>query len=88
MDIRYEYDHIDFSTQAQDVGSSFTSINTHAAMPAHERFNQGVLENILEEAGFEDIVVKDLSDNVLPMLRLFYVLAFIPYFIIHLLSHD
>ncbi|ESZ93814.1 hypothetical protein SBOR_5809 [Sclerotinia borealis F-4128] len=82
----YEYDHIDFTTQSKDVGSSFTNINTHAAMPAHERFNQGVLEEILAEAGFEDIVVKDLSDNVLPMLRMFYLLAFIPYFIVSFLG--
>ncbi|CAD6441323.1 5b1ddec9-1811-475f-8a14-dded56fccdcd [Sclerotinia trifoliorum] len=82
----YEYDHVDFTTQTKDIGASFTRINTHAAMPAHERFNQGVLEKILEEAGFEDVVVKDLSDNVLPMLRMFYLLAFIPYFVISFLG--
>ncbi|KAJ8057984.1 hypothetical protein OCU04_013157 [Sclerotinia nivalis] len=82
----YEYDHLDFTTQTKDIRTSFSSINTHAAMPAHERFNQGVLENILREAGFEDIIVKDLSENVLPMLRMFYVLAFIPYFIINCLG--
>lgn len=82
----YEYDHVDFSTQPKEVGDSWTTINKHASMPAYDRFHQGVLKGILEEAGFEDIEVKDLSPNVLPMLRLFYILAFIPYFIIAFLG--
>lgn len=55
-------------------------------MPAHERFTRGVLEGILKEAGFEEIIVEDLSDNVLPMLRMFYVLAFVPFLIISCLE--
>ena len=38
------------------------------------------------EAGFENIEVKDFSVNVLPTLRLFYVLAIIPYFIVSFLG--
>ncbi|KAH9216001.1 S-adenosyl-L-methionine-dependent methyltransferase [Leptodontidium sp. 2 PMI_412] len=49
-------------------------------------FATGVLEGILEDAGFVEVVVKDLSYNVLPMLRLFYLLAFIPYMIIAFLG--
>jgi sterol 24-C-methyltransferase len=82
----YEYDHVDFSTQPKEVGDSWTAINKHAAMPAYDRFQQGVLKGILEEVGFEDVEVKDLSENVLPMLRLFYILAFIPYLIIAFLG--
>lgn len=82
----YEYDHVDFSTQTEEVRSSWTTINKYAAMPANHRFKQGVLKIILEEAGFEDVVVKDLSENVLPMLRMFYLLAFIPYLIIAFLG--
>ncbi|TAQ86121.1 hypothetical protein B7494_g5557 [Chlorociboria aeruginascens] len=78
----YEYDHVDFSTQPEEVSKSWTTINTYAAMPANHHFRQGVLEGILEEAGFEDVTVKDLSQNVLPMMRLFFLLAFIPYHII------
>jgi ubiquinone/menaquinone biosynthesis C-methylase UbiE len=82
----YEYDHVDYSTQTEEVRRSWTTINTYAAMPANDQFKQGVLQGILEEAGFEDVVVKDLSENVLPMLRMFYILAFIPYFIIAFLG--
>jgi sterol 24-C-methyltransferase len=82
----YEYDHLDFSTQPEEVRDSWTAINKYAAMPAYNRFLQGVLKGILEEVGFEDVEVKDLSNNVLPMLRLFYIMAFIPYFIIAFLG--
>ena len=60
--------------------------NKYSSMPAHARFVRGVLEGILEEAGFEDVAVKDLSENVLPMVRRFYILTFIPYMIISFLG--
>jgi len=77
----YEYDHVDFSTQTAEVRDSWTTINKHTSMPTNDRSQQGVLKSILEEVGFEHVEVKDLSENVLPMMRLFYILAFIPYFI-------
>ncbi|CZT47258.1 related to ERG6 S-adenosyl-methionine delta-24-sterol-c-methyltransferase [Rhynchosporium secalis] len=62
----YEYDHVDFSTKPEAVGKSWTCINKYSAMPAYDRFKHGVLEDILEKAGFEIITVEDISDNVLP----------------------
>jgi len=82
----YEYDHLDFSTQTEEASNSWATINKYAAMPSNDRFKQGVLPEILEEAGFEDVVVEDLSETVLPMLRMFYLLAFIPYVIIAFLG--
>lgn len=82
----YEYDHVDFSDAREDVSSSWTNINKYTAMPANDRFKRGVLEGILEEVGFEEVVVTDLSENVVPMMRLFYIVAFIPYFIIAFLG--
>lgn len=80
--VLYEYDQPDFSTQSEEASSSWQTINKYAAMPANDRFVTGVLEGILEDVGFEDVVVTDLSENVMPMLRLFYLLVFIPYSII------
>jgi len=82
----YEYDHVDFSNEEKWVGKSWAEINKYTAMPANDRFKQGVLEDILEEAGFEEVVVRDLSDNIVPMMRFFYILAFIPYMIIAFLG--
>ena len=41
---------------------------------------------MMEGAGFEDIEVVDLSQNVAPMLRLFYIGAVIPYLLITFLG--
>jgi sterol 24-C-methyltransferase len=82
----YEYDHPDVAEMAPEVAKSLEEINKGAAMPAYDFFKKGVLEKILETAGFRDVVVQDLSENVLPMLRMFYVLAFVPYWIIRVLG--
>ncbi|TVY68992.1 Sterol 24-C-methyltransferase erg-4 [Lachnellula suecica] len=81
-----EYDHLDFETQSQEISDSWTTINKYSSMPANARFVRGVLEGILQESGFEDIKVEDLSENILPMVRMFYILAFIPYTIISFLG--
>ena len=82
----YEYDHPDFASQSPESSTSWQTINKYAAMPANDKFATGVLESILESVGFEDVIVTDLSDNVMPMLRLFYILAFIPYMIVAFLG--
>lgn len=57
-------------------------VNKFAAMPTN--VHEGVLLRMLEEAGFQDIVIENLSANIKPMLRLFFLLAIIPYLIIRL----
>lgn len=51
-------------------------------MPGNQSFTDGVLYGMLEEEGFQDIKRQDLTENVMPMLRYFYVLAYIPWLII------
>ena len=63
---------------------SWTAINERAAMLAYNQFQQGVLKGILEDISFQDVVVRDLSENVLLILQMFYLLGFIPYFIFSL----
>ena len=82
----YEYDHSNLDYAPSHVRESMNQINKYASMPANARFEQGVLQKMLIEAGYVDIVVKDLSTNVTPMLRLFFVLAYIPYLIIRFLG--
>jgi sterol 24-C-methyltransferase len=80
----YEYDHLDYRTAPKGIQESMEKINKYAAMPSNARFEKGVLERLLEEAGFEDLIVNDLSANVKPMLRLFFILAYLPYLLIQL----
>ena len=80
----YEYDHRDLRTVSKDLRNSMNQVNELAAMPTNTRFEEGVLERMLEDAGFEDVVLEDLSLNIRPMLRLFYIIAVIPYLLITL----
>jgi len=78
----HEYDHLSRDTMPPAVQESMTCINTYSSMPGNERFERGVLQELLEKAGFEGIETVDLSDHVLPMLWLFFVVAVIPSLII------
>ena len=80
--IEYEHDGCpDFA-----VKRKLQRVNSGSSMPAFTQFAPyGAIQKRLEAVGFEDVEVKDLSPNVLPMLRLFVVLAIVPYLIIRLL---
>jgi ubiquinone/menaquinone biosynthesis C-methylase UbiE len=75
----YEYDHEEIKTAPSDLQVSMEKINQYAAMPANQSFTTGVLDAFIKDAGFEKVVVKDLSANIRPMLWLFFLLAYIPY---------
>ena len=86
----YEYDHPDFDVVSKDIPrdlvDSMEQINNRASMPANQMFLQGVLQRMLERKGFRDVVVEDLSENVKPMARLFFLVAYIPYLVICILG--
>ena len=76
----YEYDHPDRNSKpiSGDMVESLRQINKKAAMPANEMFTQGTLQRMLEEQGFQEVVVRDLSENIRPMARLFFLVGYIP----------
>lgn len=78
----YEYDHSNLNKAPEDLRKSIEIINEYTSMPANARFEQGVLQHMMAEAGFEDIQVEDLSVNITPMLRLFFILAYLPYLLV------
>lgn len=80
----YEYDHntAEKDDVPDDMLKMFSQVNRYAAMPANVDFEQGRLPLLLKEAGFQDIEVVDLSNNIKPMLRLFFVVAYLPYLVI------
>ncbi|MCJ1361695.1 hypothetical protein MMC16_000795 [Acarospora aff. strigata] len=80
--VLYEYDHCDMGTAPKELAASMECVNKYAAMPTNRRFDRGVLQRMLEVAGFQDVVVTDLTENIRPMLLLFFVVAYIPYLII------
>ncbi|KAG9235580.1 S-adenosyl-L-methionine-dependent methyltransferase [Amylocarpus encephaloides] len=80
----YEYDHANLSSAPKNLKDDWEDINKFASMPTHAMFDQGVLESMLEKAGFVNIVVQDLTPNIKPMIIFFYLLAFIPSLIVRL----
>ncbi|KAK9327522.1 S-adenosyl-L-methionine-dependent methyltransferase [Lipomyces starkeyi] len=82
----YEYEHGDLNAARSALKVSIEKVNKYAAMPGYDRFGQGVVQRILQDVGFQEVVVRDLTTNVTPMLRLFFVVAYIPYLFITLLG--
>lgn len=62
------------------------AVPRHAYLPTADRATPGFWKGLLEEAGFVDVVVRDYSENVRPMLLLFFVLAFVPFLVVEMLG--
>ncbi|KAF2238538.1 methyltransferase type 11 [Viridothelium virens] len=78
----HEYHFHSMNTAPTDVKESAEKIIRHAAMPALARFTMAdVLRRHLQKVGFQDVCIRDISSHIMPMLRLFYYLARIPYLI-------
>jgi hypothetical protein len=75
----YEYDHLSLCAMPPTTRETVEKVSKYAALPAEAMFSYGVLETLLVKAGFVDVIVRDLSANMMPMMRLFYVIAFLPY---------
>jgi ubiquinone/menaquinone biosynthesis C-methylase UbiE len=86
----FEYDHDLGSVEGSSKNipsqlvASMTQVNERAAMPTNQLSHRGYFKGLLEDAGFENVEVRDCSKNIRPMLRLFYVLAIVPYYLIRL----
>jgi sterol 24-C-methyltransferase len=80
----YEYDHSNLNAAPNDIKISMEQINQYASMPSNARFDKGVLQKMLTDTGFVDVRVDDLTVNVTPMLRMFFLLAYIPFLIVKL----
>ncbi|KAI1128454.1 S-adenosyl-L-methionine-dependent methyltransferase [Nemania abortiva] len=82
--VLFEYDHDLDKGSPFGMGDSMAMVNEYAAMPTNAISQPGVLKSMLEECGFEDIVIRDYSENIRPMTRFFFLLALIPYLFIRL----
>ena len=78
----FEYDHTLPKDSFDNMAQSKRLINDFAAMPTNALSHPGVFQQMLEDSGFTDVVVRDYSENIKPMTRLFFLLAYIPYLII------
>lgn len=61
-------------------------INEESGMHSLPHFVHGKFPQILKNAGFENVVIKDTTSHIMPMLRKFYLIAYIPYIFIKFLG--
>jgi hypothetical protein len=61
------------------AAEAFRRVNDVAAMPSFQRFDHGLLEQLLEKAGFTSVTVEDITAQMLPMVRCFAEIARLPY---------
>lgn len=88
--VMFEYDHTVGSAEGKEISKTAETdlrlVNKWSSMPANELSRRGVFTSMMEEVGFVDVKAVDLSAHIRPMLRLFFVLAFVPYLFIKLLG--
>lgn len=77
--VHFEYSRSPKDQTSQHDEQFMTEINRVAAMPAFQRLEHGVLEHLLEEAGFIDIEAVDVTAHMLPMLKVFAFAGWLPY---------
>ena len=82
----HEYDHDDLERAPKELADSMKKVNKYAAMPANASFDKDFLKELLQDAGYEDVHLRDLSEHIVPMLWLFYLLGIIPYLLFKLLG--
>lgn len=54
-------------------------INQVAAMPGFQRFEHGVLEGLVDAAGFSQTKTEDITEHMLPMIRALAIMGAVPY---------
>ena len=82
--VLFEYEHA--APKTGPARDAIARVNEYSSMTAFQNLTIGSIEKELDVAGFEDIEVRDFSDNVAPMMRFFFLVALIPYMIICLLG--
>ncbi|KAI1264580.1 S-adenosyl-L-methionine-dependent methyltransferase [Xylariaceae sp. FL1019] len=82
--VQFEYDNSIANDSPQEVAEAMRKVNEYSAMPTNAISHPGVFKQMLEDAGFEDIVVRDYSKNIVPMTRIFFLIAWVPYFFVRL----
>lgn len=77
--VLHEFARSDIVTCPENFEASakmFTSLN-HVTL-----LQEKTLENMVKQQGFKDVVVEDISVHIMPLLRFFFAMAYIPSFFI------
>lgn len=84
--VLFEYSRAPQAEVSEKVNYAFARVNELSAMPSFQRFDHGVLEQLIVAAGYEKVTVEDITANMLPMVHAFSIVGWIPYQIAKLLN--
>jgi ubiquinone/menaquinone biosynthesis C-methylase UbiE len=79
--VLFEYSRDKDSDMSPRAARIIRRINEVAAMPSFQRFEHGLLEKLVETAGFSITGTEDITEHMLPMVRSFALIGSIPYMI-------
>jgi sterol 24-C-methyltransferase len=77
--VLFEYSRAPEQVMPKRASDALRQVNTLGAMPSFQRFEHGLLEQLLEKAGFSAITVEDITSQMLPMVKCFEQIARLPY---------
>jgi sterol 24-C-methyltransferase len=77
--VLFEYSRSPDSAMSARAARVIRQINEVAAMPSFQRFEHGVPERLVADAGFTDVKTEDITKHMIPMVRSFAIMTAIPY---------
>jgi sterol 24-C-methyltransferase len=77
--VHFEYSREPAATTTPEAARVLSEVNRAAAMPAFQRLEHGVLEQLLSKTGFIDVRTEDITRHMLPMLKVFAVMGWPTY---------
>lgn len=80
--VLHEYDHTPIEKIPKSMSDEAQMLNPRVCLPGFELFETEYLTKLMKSVGFEDCIRTDMSKNIVPMLWLFYVFAFIPHLLL------
>lgn len=83
--VLFEYSTFPREKLPQKFGQKWDLVVEESGMNSMWYFTHGRFPKILKDAGFENIKVENITPRVMPMLKKFYSIAYIPYIFIKLL---
>jgi sterol 24-C-methyltransferase len=86
--VMFEYSHAPERAMPKYAHDTFREVNALGAMPSFQRFEHGVLEQLIEKVGFSGISVEDITSQMMPMFRCFERVGRFPYWLARQLHRE
>lgn len=82
--VMHEYDHTRYEQTPKSIADRAKAINAICGMQTFDSFETDDLKKLAQSVGFEKVELVDMSNHIVPMLWMFYIIAIIPYLLFKL----